>query len=188
MSKRITASAAVALLVGISVLQPVAANATTSITSVSASVSDSGFRFSALNVRFAETLSTSYKVRITADDVMKLKVEYNLGYREIGMIYTTATASRIPADKIIALRQQKLGWGEIAKIYGVKVSDLKRRNYDVLEKSRIVVTNEPEDYDYIKIVEYREKDYDKDDHHPKNDKHDKHDKQDKHEKKHGKGN
>ncbi|SMD09047.1 hypothetical protein [Sporomusa malonica] len=151
MIKQTVLSAAMLLVLGMPAIHPSLAQASVSATSVSASISDDGFSLSAHTIRFAETLSTSYNISVTAQDVLRLKVDYNLGYREIGMIYTTATVTSKPADKIIQLREQKMGWGEIAKLYGVKVADLKQRNYTVIEKSRIVVSEEPEDYDYIKV-------------------------------------
>ncbi|HWR42039.1 hypothetical protein [Sporomusa sp.] len=154
MIKKTVLSAAMLLMLGIPVVQPYPVQAAVSTTSVSATISDDGFSLSALNIRFAETLSTSYHISVTAQDIVRLKVEYNLGYREIGMIYTTSTLASKPTDKIIELRQQKMGWGEIAKLYGVKVADLKQRNYTVIEKSRIVVTEEPEDYDYVKVSKH----------------------------------
>ncbi|MDF2568690.1 MAG: hypothetical protein K0R55_294 [Sporomusa sp.] len=149
-----TVLSAMLLVLSMPTIEPSLAQAALSTTRVSASISDEGFSISTHTIRFAETLSTSYNISVTADDVLRLKVDYNLGYREIGMIYTTASLASKPTNKIIQLREQKMGWGEIAKLYGVKVADLKRSNDTVIGKSKIIVSEEPEDYDYVKVSDH----------------------------------
>lgn len=64
-----------------------------------------------LGIPVSETEITTYKNR-------------NLGYGEITLAYNLASASGQSVDKILEMRfGEKMGWGKIAKVLGVKLHD-----------------------------------------------------------------
>lgn len=173
-----------------------AASITTSNVSASAgdvSISSSKTTLSGDSIRFAQVLSSSYNRPIYAQDVMRLKAEFDFGFGDISLIYATSVYSGRDINEISLLRHKNMGWGEIAKLYGVKVKDLKKGNYDAIQAARargvdvtyIEIEDNDDHYNDRRDNNYHDRDYrdngnDKNDH-KKNSKHD-----DKHD--NGKGN
>jgi hypothetical protein len=188
--------AAIAFSTALAVSMPAivdAASVTTSTVTASAgdvSISSSKTTLSGDSIRFAQVLSTNYNRTIAAQDVMRLRADFDFGFGDISLIYATAVYSGHSVDEIRVLRQRNMGWGEIAKLYGVKVKDLKKGNYDVVNAAR----GSGVDITYIEI-EDNDNDKYHDDHHndnqdrdgdSRNDKKD-YKKSDKHDEKHDNG-
>ncbi|MPN13958.1 hypothetical protein SDC9_161284 [bioreactor metagenome] len=159
-------------------------NVTASVGDVS--VSSSKTSLSGDSIRFAQVLSSSYNRTVHAQDVMRLRADFDFGFGDISLIYATSVYSGRDIDEISRLRHKNMGWGEIAKLYGVKVKDLKKGNYDVVHAAR----ERGVDVTYIEINDddgyYR----DRDNNHNRDDRDDKKDnrKNNKHDDKHDKGN
>ncbi len=67
-------------------------------------------------------------------DVRQLREE-NLGYGEISLLYGLAKETGRPVRELLQLRKdEKMGWGQIARHYGVKVGDAHRRADSILER------------------------------------------------------
>jgi len=165
-----------------------AASVTTSTITASVgdvSISSSETKLSGDSIRFAQVLSSNYNRTVSAQDVMRLKADFDFGFGDISLLYATSVYSGRPVDEIGHLRLKNMGWGEIAKLYGVKVKDLKKGNYDVINDARIrdvdVTYIEVEDNDryYGRDNDYRDRNadrYDKGDNKKDNKHDDKHDK------------
>lgn len=167
-------AAAAALSATLAFIIPIgvdAASVTTSTVSASVgdvSISSSETRLSGDSIRFAQVLSSNYNRTVSAQDVMRLKANFDFGFGDISLVYATAVYSGRSVDEISHLRQRNMGWGEIAKLYGVKVKDLKKGNYDVVN----AVRGQGMDVTYIEVNdddrsyrdnEYRDQDRDHDD-------------------------
>jgi hypothetical protein len=176
-------AAAVALSTVLAFITPAgvdAASITTSTVTASAgdvSISSSETRLSGDTIKFAQVLSSSYNRQVSAEEVMQLRVDFDFGFGDISLVYATAVYSGRPVDEISRLRHKNMGWGEIAKFYGVKVKDLKKGNDDVVNAAR----GHGIDVTYIEIADddhsdndYRDRDGDRDDKngHKKDNKHD----------------
>lgn len=166
-------AAAAALSATLAFITPVgvdAASITTSTVNASVgdvSISSSETRLSGDSIRFAQVLSSNYNRTVSAQDVMRLKANFDFGFGDISLVYATAVYSGRSVDEISLLRQKNMGWGEIAKLYGVKVKDLKKGNYDVVS----AVRGQGVDVTYIEVNdddksyrdnEYRDRDDDRD--------------------------
>lgn len=154
--------------------------ASISSSTVTASVGDVSYSSSQTtvsgdNIRFAQVLSSSYNRPIYAQDILRLKADFNFGFGDISLAYATAEYSGRPVDEIGHLRLKNMGWGEIAKMYGVKVKDLKKRNHDVVNVARgqgvDVAYIEVDDNDRYDNHRDNDRDNDRDDH-KKDNKHD----------------
>lgn len=144
-----------------------AASVTTSTVTASAgdvSISSSKTTLSGDSIRFAQVLSTNYNRPIAAQEVMRLRADFDFGFGDISLIYATAVYSGHSVDEIRVLRQRNMGWGEIAKLYGVKVKDLKQKNYDVVNAARgsglDITYIEVEDNNDDRHNDYRDRDGD----------------------------
>jgi len=181
-------AAAVVLSTALAFITPVgidAAAITTSTVTASAgdvSISSSETRISGDTIKFAQVLSSSYNRTVSAEEVMQLRVDFDFGFGDISLVYATAVYSGRPIDEISRLRHKNMGWGEIAKFYGVKVKDLKKGNDDVINAAR----GHGIDVTYIEIADDDHNDNDNRDLDDKND----HKKDNKHDDKkdNGKGN
>ncbi|MBC8016623.1 MAG: hypothetical protein H7X79_12915 [Sporomusaceae bacterium] len=125
------------------------------------SISSSQREASGGNVRFAQVLSSNYNRTISPVEVLRLRTDFDFGLGDISLIYAAAVYSGRPVDEISFHRRNNMGWGEIAKLYGVKVKDLKKGNDDVINAARV----QGVDVIYIEI----------DDNNRDNDDHGKHD-------------
>ncbi|GMA98012.1 hypothetical protein [Pelosinus sp. IPA-1] len=169
-----------------------AASVTTSTVTASigdVSISSSKTEASGGNIRFAQVLSSNYNRTVSPVEVIRLRTDFDFGLGEISLIYAAAVYSGRPVDEISRYRHENMGWGEIAKMYGVKVKDLKKSNEDVVNAARLRGV----DVTYIDIGD-DDRDYDRhgDDHRGRdNDREDKsnHKKESKHDDKpnNGKG-
>lgn len=116
-----------------------AAIVSTSTVSVSAGdvqLSSSRTKVSDDNLSFAQVLSSSYNRTISTREISWLRAEFDFGLGDISLVYATSVYSGRPVDEISQLRLKNMGWGEIAKLYGVKVKDLKKGNYEVVNTAR----------------------------------------------------
>lgn len=116
-----------------------AATVTTSTVSASigdVNVSSSETRVSSDNIRFAQVLSLNYNRTVSPAELIRLRTDFDFGFGDISLIYATAVYSGRPIDEISHHRYELMGWGEIAKLYGVKVKDLKKGNEDVVTAAR----------------------------------------------------
>ncbi|MEG6586624.1 hypothetical protein [Dendrosporobacter sp. 1207_IL3150] len=134
-------AAAILLSSTITFMAPVVSAASVTNSTVTASVGDvtissSETKISGDNIKFAQVLSTNYNRKVTEQEVIRLKADFDFGFGEISLLYATAVYSGQPVDEIGRLRLKNMGWGEIAKLYGVKVKDLKKGNYDVVQAAR----------------------------------------------------
>ena len=101
------------------------------------SISSSETESSGGNVRFAQVLSSNYNRTVSPAEVIRLRTDLDFGLGEISLIYAAAVYSGRPVDEISYHRHNNMGWGEIAKLYGVKVKDLKKGNDDVINAARV---------------------------------------------------
>lgn len=91
------------------ILPPVQIYATPTVESPEKILADAILRI--LGFTVSETEITAYKSR-------------NLGYGEITLAYNLASASGQSVDRILEMRfAEKMGWGKIAKVLGVKLHD-----------------------------------------------------------------
>lgn len=140
MTKRYVA--AIAFTTALAFIAPIGVNAASVTTStVSASVGDINFSSSKTsvsgdNIKFAQVLSSNYNRNVSAQDIIRLRADFDFGLGDISLIYATAVYSGHTIDEISLLRHKNMGWGEIAKLYGVKVKDLKQSNYNVISAAR----------------------------------------------------
>lgn len=149
-----------------------AATVTTSTVTASigdVNVSSSETRVSSDNIKFAQALSLNYNRTVSPAELIRLRTDFDFGFGDISLIYATAVYSGQPVDEISRHRYELMGWGEIAKLYGVKVKDLKKSHEDVVAVAR----GRGVEVNYIQIDDDRDdKNEHKKDHNPE-DKHDK---------------
>jgi hypothetical protein len=74
--------------------------------------------------RLADALSTTYGITVMAEDIANLHAT-GVGYSEISKAYGFHALSKRRLTDILTMRQS-MGWGKIAKIVDVKVSDVTR--------------------------------------------------------------
>lgn len=116
-----------------------AATVTTSTVTASigdVNVSSSETRVSSDNIKFARALSLNYNRTISPAELIRLRNDFDFGFGDISLIYATAVYSGRPVEEISHHRYELMGWGEIAKLYGVKVKDLKKSHEDVVAVAR----------------------------------------------------
>lgn len=116
-----------------------AASVTTSSVTLSVgdvNISSSQTRLSSDNISFAQVLSTTYNRAVPVSEVIRLRANFDFGLGDISLVYAAAVYSGRSVDEISDLRHKNMGWGEIAKLYGVKVKDLKKGNDDVVNAAR----------------------------------------------------
>ena len=134
--------AAIALSMALAFITPAGAHAATLSTSTftasigDLSISSSKTEASGGNVRFAQVLSSNYNRSVSPAEIIRLRTDLDFGLGEISLIYAAAVYSGRPVDEISFHRHNNMGWGEIAKLYGVKVKDLKKGNDDVVNAAR----------------------------------------------------
>lgn len=173
-----TYTAAVALTAALILTGPTDVNAASMTTSTltasiaGVSLSSSETRVSGDNIRFAQVLSSNYNRTVSPAEVIRLKTDFDFGFGDISLVYAAANYSGRSIDEISRSRYGNMGWGEIAKLYGVKVKDLKKGNDDVIR----VAQNRGIDVNYIEIE-------DRDDQGHNNNNHNNHKKDNKHEEK-----
>lgn len=100
------------------------------------SVSSSKIESSGSNIRFAQVLSSNYNRTVSPAEIIRLRADFDFGLGDISLIYAAASYSGRPVEEISRHRHENMGWGEIAKLYGVKVKDLKRDNENVVNAAR----------------------------------------------------
>ncbi|WP_378954151.1 hypothetical protein [Pelosinus sp. sgz500959] len=173
-------TAAVVLSTALAFISPAgvdAASFTTSTLTASVgnvSISSSETRLSGDNIRFAQVLSSSYNRTVSPTELIRLRADFDFGLGDISLIYATAVYSGRSVDEISHYRHENMGWGEIAKLYGVKVKDLKKGNDDVVNAAR----ERGIDVTYIEIDDHDERDRDdKNDHKKDNKREDKYQKE-----------
>lgn len=120
------------------------------------------------SIRFAHVLSSHYNRTIPTSEVIRLRADFDFGFGDISMMYTVADYCGLPVHDVVGLRRKNLGWGEIAKIYGVKVKDLKRHHDLFVDDAHVHGI----DIDYIKIEDFDRHDNDYHDHDRDKDKND----------------
>lgn len=129
-------SSSLAFVSPLSVTAATISNSTVSVSVGDVKVTSSNTNISGDSIKFAQVLSSGYNRTVSARDVMRLRADFDFGFGDISLIYATAVYSGHSIDEISQLRQKNMGWGEIAKLYGVKVKDLKKGNYDVVKVAR----------------------------------------------------
>lgn len=107
-------------------------NSTVSVSTGDVRISASSTNLSGDNITFAQVLSSRYSRAISAREVTWLRTEFDFGFGDVSLAYATSVYSGRSVDEISQLRLKNMGWGEIAKLYGVKVKDLKKGNNDVV--------------------------------------------------------
>lgn len=158
-----TAAVALAALVFVSPSGVDAASMTTSTVTASiggVSISSSETKVSGENLRFAQVLSSNYNRAISPAEVIRLKADFDFGFGDISLVYATAAYSGRTVDEISQSRYGNLGWGEIAKLYGVKVKDLKKDHDIVINTAR----GQGIDVNYIEIGNDDHEDHGQDNH------------------------
>nr|WP_169717817.1 hypothetical protein [Sporomusa silvacetica] len=106
----------------------IAASVTTSTTAIR--VGDASFYKSETysdSMRLAHALSSYYDRPILTSEVVRLTANFDFGFGDISMMYAVADYAGLPIDDIVVLRKKHMGWGEIAKLHGLKVQELKHR-------------------------------------------------------------
>lgn len=138
-----------------------------SSTTITASIGDitlssSETKVSGDNIRFAQILSSSYNRTVSPSELIRLKADFDFGFGDISLIYATSAYSGRSIDEISHSRYGNMGWGEIAKLYGVKVKDLKKGNDNVIYMAQ----ERGIDVKYIEIEDHDDHDQDnhRDDH------------------------
>lgn len=138
-----------------------------SSTTITASIGDitlssSETKVSGDNIRFAQILSSSYNRTVSPSELIRLKADFDFGFGDISLIYATSAYSGRAVDEISRSRYGNMGWGEIAKLYGVKVKDLKKGNDHVIYMAQ----ERGIDVKYIEIEDHDNHDQDnhRDDH------------------------
>ena len=79
------------------------------------------------SMRLAHALSSYYDRPILTSEVVRLTANFDFGFGDISMMYAVADYAGLPVDDIVVLRKKHMGWGEIAKLHGLKVQELKHR-------------------------------------------------------------
>ncbi|HWR43965.1 hypothetical protein [Sporomusa sp.] len=162
-------AAALAVSTALTFIVPAGADASTYETSTTAiRVGDVSFYKSETfsdNMRFAHVLSSHYNRPVLTSEVIRLQADFDFGFGNISLMYAVADYSGLPIDDVLVLRRKNMGWGEIAKLHGLKVQELKRRHDLFVDYAHVNGVNinyiEIEDYDRKHDV-YHEADRDKD--------------------------
>ena len=134
---------AVVLSTALAFITPAGVDAATLTTSTftasigDVSISSSKTESSGGNVRFAQVLSSNYNRTVSPAEIIRLRTDFDFGLGDISLIYAAAIYSGRSVDEISLHRRKNMGWGEIAKLYGVKVKDLKKGNEDVVNAARV---------------------------------------------------
>lgn len=126
--KRYTAILAVSTALTFIIPTGAAAGITTSTTDIR--VGDASFYRSETytdSMRLAHALSSYYDRPILTSEVVRLTANFDFGFGDISMMYAVADYAGLPIDDIVVLRKKHMGWGEIAKLHGLKVQELKHR-------------------------------------------------------------
>ena len=89
------------------------------------------------DVNLAQQLSTAYNITVTPQEIADLRAKNDIGYGGITLLYGLANASGKTVTDIIAMRQQDLGWGDIAKSLGLKVSDIMKKSSSILKSAKM---------------------------------------------------
>lgn len=79
--------------------------------------------------KLASAIAKAYNVTVTAQDVSNLHTS-GVGYGDISKAYGFAALSGKSISDVLGMKQT-MGWGEIAKTLGVKVSDVTRSDQAV---------------------------------------------------------
>ncbi|CQR72850.1 hypothetical protein SOV_02340 [Sporomusa ovata DSM 2662] len=79
------------------------------------------------SMRLAHALSSYYDRPILTSEIVRLTANFDFSFDDISMMYVVADYADLPVDDIVVLRKKHLGWGEIAKLHGLKVQELKHR-------------------------------------------------------------
>lgn len=111
-------------------------NSTVTVSAGDVQISSSSIKITGDSITFAQVLSSSYNRTISTREIIRLRTDLDFGFGDISLVYATAAYSGRPVDEISQLRLKNMGWGEIAKLYGVKVKDLKKSNYEVVNVAR----------------------------------------------------
>lgn len=136
--KRCTTILAVsAVSTALTFIVPTGADAASLATSTTAiRIGDASFYRSetyAEDMRFAHVLSSHYDRPILTSEIVRLRANFDFGFGDISMMYVVADYAGLPIDDIVVLRQKHMGWGEIAKLKGLKVQELKHRHHLLVE-------------------------------------------------------
>lgn len=129
-------SSALAFLPTASVNADTLSSSTLTVSAGDVKVSSATTKMSGDSITFAQVLSSSYNRTIPTSEVVWLKTNFDFGFGDISLVYATSVYSGRTVDEISQLRMKNMGWGEIAKLYGVKVKDLKKGNYEVVNAAR----------------------------------------------------
>jgi hypothetical protein len=87
--------------------------------------------------RLGTAISNAFKINVSGQNIADLRVNQKLGYGEIGLLYGLANASGKTIDDILTMRQSDMGWGEIAKSLGLKVSNIVSKNSSILKAAKM---------------------------------------------------
>ena len=91
----------------------------------------------AQDAKLAEAISNAYNTNVTANEISNLRINNKLGYGEIALLYGLTFSSQKSMDTILALREQGDGWGDIARALGLKVSDIMSKTASVLKTAKM---------------------------------------------------
>ncbi len=86
--------------------------------------------------QLADSISNKFNTIVTGQNVRDLRVS-GMGYGSITITYAMAAVTGKSVSDITTMRQQGLGWGEIANQSGVKVSDLLGKSSRVLKSTKL---------------------------------------------------
>lgn len=130
------------------------------------------------SMRLAHALSSHYDRPILTSEIVRLTANFDFDFDDIAMMYVVADYADVPVDDIVVLRKKHMGWGEIAKLRGLKVQELRHRYDLVVDEAHFykLELNYIDEYDG-----YHGNDHEHDRYHDRN-----HD--ERHEHKHDKGN
>lgn len=106
---------------------------------------------------FAESLQQSFGIATTEQQVVALR-QRHYGYGEIALAYSLAEKSGKTVDEVLQMREQKLGWGEIAGRLDVKLDPAVEKSKKALQTAEL--ENESRVLDET-LVKERDKNKDK---------------------------
>jgi len=163
---------ALAVTAALTCIVPISVDATSVSTSTTAiRIGDVSFYKSDTysdSMKFAHVLSSHYDRPILTSEVVRLQANFDFGFGDISMMYAVAEYAGLPIDDIVVLRKKNMGWGEIVKLHGLKVQELKRRYTLLVDDAHVRGL----DINYIDIDEHdrypgnkHELDHDKDRNH-----------------------
>ncbi|MDF2571391.1 MAG: hypothetical protein K0R55_2995 [Sporomusa sp.] len=147
-------AAALAVSTALTFIVPTIADASSYETSTTAiRVGDFSFYKSetlADNMNFAHVLSSHYNRTVLTSEVLRLQADFDFGFGNISLMYAIADYSGLPIDDVLVLRRKNMGWGEIAKLHGIKVQELKRRHVQFVDYAHVNGVN----INYIEIEDH----------------------------------